>query len=98
VWMPSGSTGLSLARPSIVVSRGPWSLLTTIFSPLCSPRGPSSPTIGASMAKISRAKRSSATARAAFSCEASPNASTSSRLMPCFLAMRSAASNWLGMS
>ncbi len=96
--MPSGSTGLSLASPSAVVSRGPWSLVTTIFSPECSPVGPSSPTMGASMATISRAKRSSATATAAFFCDSRPSQSTSSRVMPYFVAMRSAAVNWSGMS
>ena len=42
---------------------------TTIVSPVCSPRGPSSPTTGASTEKISRSKRPSATARAAFFCD-----------------------------
>jgi hypothetical protein len=96
--MPSGSTGFSLARPSAVVSRGPWSFETTSFSPECSPRGPSSPTIGASTDTISRAKRSSAWAAAAFFCDSRPSQSTSARLMSYFLAMRYAAVNWSGMS
>ena len=96
--IPSGSTGFSLARPSAVVSRGPWSLLMTSRSPECSPRGPSSPTMGASIETISRAKRSSATATAAFFWDSSPSQSTSARVMPYLSAIRSAAVNWSGMS
>ena len=59
---------------------------------------PSSSRTGASIAKISRLKRPSSTAMRAFCCEARPNSSMSSRVNPRFLAIRSAASNWLGMS
>ena len=54
--------------------------------------------MGASMETISRAKRSSASARAAFFCDSRPSQSTSARLIPYFVAMRSAAVNWSGMS
>ncbi len=94
VCIPSGMTGLSPARPSLVVSRGPWSLDTSVLSPV----GPSAPTTGASRGTISRSKRPSATATAAFRWDSNPSQSTSSRVMPYFSAMRSAAPNWSGMS
>ena len=64
-----------------------------IFSQFGS-RGPSSrsrPLSGA----ISRSKRPSACARSARSCDSTANASMSSRLMPHFSAIISAARNWL---
>ncbi len=54
--------------------------------------------MGASTETISRAKRSSATATAALFCDSRPSQSTSSRVMPYLVAMRSAAVNWSGMS
>jgi hypothetical protein len=45
---------------------------------------------GASMGRISRAKRPSSRARMAFSCERRPSSSQSARVMPRFFAMRSA--------
>src|SRR5664280_2663508 len=89
VCIPSGSTGLRAARPSRVVSRGPWSLVTSVFSPV----GPSGPTTGASSGTISRSNLPSATATAALRCDSKPNQSTSSRVMPYFWAIRSAAPN-----
>ena len=77
-----------------MVSRGPWSLLTSCVSPV----GPSAPITGASIGAISRSKRPSATATAALRCDAKPSQSTSSRVMPYFWAIRSAAPNWSGMS
>ena len=94
VCIPSGSTGLSPARPSRVVSLGPWSFETRVFSPV----GPSGPITGASTGAISRSKRPSATATAAFRWDSKPSQSTSSRVMSYFWAMRSAAPNWSGMS
>ena len=53
---------------------------------------------GASIGEISRSKRPSSQARLARGCDSNPNASMSSRVMPRRLAIRSAASNWLGRS
>ena len=96
--IPSGRTAFSLARPSALVSRRPWSFETVTCSPWWAPIGPSSPTTGASTGTISRSKRPSATATAAFCWEARPSQSTSSLVMPYLAAMRSAAPNWSGMS
>ena len=78
-----------------MVSRRPWSVSTVRVSPVGLP---SSSRTGAVSAAISRLKRPSSTAIRAFCCEARPNASMNSRVKPRFLAIRSAASNWLGMS
>ena len=92
---PSGSTDLSPASPSSVVSRRPWSVSTSRVSPVGLP---SSSSTGASIGAISRLNRPSSTATRAFCWEARPKASRSSRVMPRLRAIRSAASNWLGMS
>ena len=92
--IPSGSTGFSPASASAVVSRRPWSRVTC----WCEPVGPSGPTTGASRENTSRSKRPSSQARAALCWLANPRASTSSRVMPYFCAIRSAAPNWSGMS
>ena len=89
VCMPSGSTGFSPAKPSRVVSRGPWSLVISVFSPV----GPSAPSTGASSGAISRSNLPSATATAALRWDSKPNQSTSSRVISYFWAIRSAAPN-----
>ena len=60
--------------------------------------GPSSPTTGASTGTICESKRPSSHATAAFCCDTRPSQSTSSRVMPYFSEIRSAAPNWSGMS
>ncbi len=95
VCSPSGSTVRRPASPSRVVSRSPWSASTTRVSPVGSPSGDST---GAVYAATSRLKRPSSTAMRAFCCEARPNSSRCSRVRPRLRAIRSAASNWLGMS
>ncbi len=95
VWMAPSITGFNEARPSAVVSRRPWSRVTGAHSSVG--RLFSSST-GAEIGEISRSKRPSAQACLALVCEASPNASRSARVMPRRLAIRSAASNWFGMS
>ena len=93
---PSGSTDLSLASPSMVVSRRPSSWETTRVSSVGLPVSLSM--TGASRAAISRSKRPSSTATRALRCDSQPNASRSSRPRPRLRAIRSAPSNWLGMS
>ena len=78
-----------------MVSRRPWSVSTSRVSPVGVPVSSST---GASTAAISRLNRPSSTATRAFCWEASPNASICSRVKPRLRAIRSAASNWLGMS
>ncbi|SHT92111.1 Uncharacterised protein [Mycobacteroides abscessus subsp. abscessus] len=73
-----------------MVSRRPWSRLTVLVSPVGLP---SLSTCGASSGVISRSNRPSAQAWAASACERTPSPSTSARVMPRRLAMRSAASN-----
>ena len=92
VWMPPSLTGLSWARPSSVLSRMPSSWSTRRVSPV---GALSAPSTGASIGRISRLKRPSERAAAAFCWLASARRSTSSRVMPRFSAMRWAASNWL---
>ncbi len=50
------------------------------------------------MGATSRSNRPSAQATAALRCDSAPNASSSSRVMPRFFTIRSAPSNWSGMS
>ncbi len=93
---PSGRTVRSPASPSIVVSRSPSSAETTRVSPVGFPLSLS--ITGASSGAISRSKRPSSTAILALRCDSNPHASRSSRVSPRLCAIRSAASNWLGMS
>ena len=93
--MPPSSTGFSCARPSSVVSRRPWSRVTSARSDVgcfCSS------STGASIGLISRSNRPSAQACLALRCDSKPNWSMSSRVMPRRLAIRSAAVNWSGRS
>ncbi len=94
VWKPfsSRATVLSPARASMVVSRRPSSRVMRVVSPVGLP---SSPSTGASTGMIWVPKRSSSHATAARRCDSTPNWSSSSRVMPHFSAMRSAASNWV---
>ena len=96
VCIPSGSTDRRPASPSIVVSRRPSSTDTTRVSPVGLPLSLSM--TGPSSGAISRSKRPSSTATRALRCDSNPQDSRSSRVRPRFLAIRSAASNWLGMS
>ena len=86
----SRATGLSAASFSSEVSRSPSSFATWC---VVSFGLPSSSTSGASISTIEPANRSSFHARIACSCDARPNRSVSSRVMPHFSAMRSAPSN-----
>ncbi len=70
VCSPSGSTDLSLASPSMVVSRRPSSWETTRVSSVGLPVSLSM--TGASRAAISRSKRPSSTATRAFRCDSQP--------------------------
>ena len=95
VWIAPSATGRSLARPSSVDSRSPWSRVTVVVSPV---GVKSVSTTGASTGTTSRSKRPSAHARIAFSWEATPRRSRSVRDRPRIFAIRSAASNWVPAS
>ena len=95
VCRPSSSTGLSPASPSRVVSRRPWSRVDDLGlaggSVLAQHRRLERRDLAGEAALVDQATR-------AFCCEARPNASRSSRVRPRLRAIRSAPSNWLGMS
>ena len=82
VTRPPGASGSSPAIFDSDVSRGHWSVSTTVPS-------------GSVTGSISPAKRPSAIAVRARSCETSANSSISSREMPHFSAIISAERNWL---
>ena len=95
VWMPSGMTGLSLAEALL---GGLPQALVPADDLLLAGRVALAVDDGTSMGATSRSKRPSAQAWAALRWDSAPSQSTSSRVMPRFWAMRSAAPNWSGMS
>ena len=93
---PSGSTDLSLASPSMVVSRRPSSWETTRVSSVGLPVSLSM--TGASSGSDLALEATLVDGDARLALRLAPNASRSSRPRPRLRAIRSAPSNWFGMS